>query len=123
MTENLMHLIVITFAPRPDKGLKWSKIINRNFDGVLLKRDRVKCIPQFFTNLSQKIMLSNLPQFLRTYAYHERCKGLHVQNSILGRKRVLLELYTNRTNSNISDSKIPQARVLIVDLWAPRRQE
>lgn len=32
-------------------------------------------------------MLNNLVQFLRIYADHERHKGLHVQNSILGRKK------------------------------------
>lgn len=87
MTESLIHLIVATCAHWPDKRLKWSKIINRNFDCVLLNRDRVKCIPQFFKKLSQNIMLNNLVQFLRIYADHERHKGLHVQNSILGRKK------------------------------------
>lgn len=33
-----------------------------------------------------------------------------------GEKRVLLDLYTYKTNFSISESIIPEARVLIVDL-------
>lgn len=46
-------------------------------------------------------------------------KGRKVYMSIIlfgGKKRVLLDLCTNWANFNISESRIPEASVLIVDL-------
>lgn len=73
MTESLTHLTVTTYAHRPDKGLKLLKIISRNFDGVLLNRDRVKCIPELFKNLRQNIMC-----FHNFQGYVETTKGIKV---------------------------------------------